>query len=103
MNIATITIKTDPNIKEQARAVLEALGLDLQTAGNLFYRQVVLRKGVPFALTTDASPFFFPAHPAQMPDIAIGNDKSPRIGGWEGKFTVPDDFDEPLDDFKEYM
>jgi hypothetical protein len=26
-----------------------------------------------------------------------------RLGGWKGVFTIPDDFDAPLDDFKEYM
>ncbi len=29
--------------------------------------------------------------------------KSIRIGSLEGLFTVPDDFDEPLDDLNDYM
>jgi hypothetical protein len=29
--------------------------------------------------------------------------KQSRLGGMEGLITVPDNFDEPLDDLKEYM
>jgi len=31
------------------------------------------------------------------------NGHSMQLGGWEGKIWMSDDFDEPLDDFKEYM
>lgn len=26
-----------------------------------------------------------------------------RLGSWEGKYTIPDNFNEPLDDLKEYI
>ena len=29
--------------------------------------------------------------------------KPVKFGGWEGKITMSDDFDAPLDDFEEYM
>ena len=29
--------------------------------------------------------------------------KTPKPGGWEGKIWMADDFDAPLDDFREYM
>ena len=29
--------------------------------------------------------------------------KSTRLGQWNGEVTIPDDFDEPLEDMKEYM
>ena len=29
--------------------------------------------------------------------------KGMKIGGLEGKYTVPDNFNEPLDDLKDYM
>ncbi|HET6883455.1 MAG TPA: DUF2281 domain-containing protein [Pirellulales bacterium] len=28
---------------------------------------------------------------------------TPKAGRWEGRVVVPDDFDEPLDDLREYM
>ena len=30
-------------------------------------------------------------------------EKTAKLGGWEGKITVADDFNEPMDEFKEYM
>ena len=29
--------------------------------------------------------------------------KPVKFGGWEGKIVMPDDFNEPIDDFEEYM
>jgi len=29
--------------------------------------------------------------------------KSIALGSWEGEVTIPDDFDEPLDEMKEYI
>ena len=26
-----------------------------------------------------------------------------KLGSWEGKYAIPDDFNEPLDDLKDYM
>jgi hypothetical protein len=26
-----------------------------------------------------------------------------KLGVWEGKYSIPEDFNEPLDDLKEYM
>jgi hypothetical protein len=33
----------------------------------------------------------------------IAERKTPRFGSARGKYTLSDDFDAPLDDFKEYM
>jgi len=29
--------------------------------------------------------------------------KSPQLGGWEGKIFMSDDFNDPMDEFEEYM
>jgi len=29
--------------------------------------------------------------------------KSPKLGGWEGKISISSDFNDPMDEFKEYM
>ena len=29
--------------------------------------------------------------------------KAPKLGGWEDKIFMSDDFNEPMDEFKEYM
>jgi DNA-damage-inducible protein J len=45
---ATITVRLDPKVKENAEAVLKALGLTTTQAVNLFFTQVSLNKGIPF-------------------------------------------------------
>ena len=85
MSATNINIRTDNEIKTQAQSVLASLGLDLTTAINLFLRQVICKQGVSFEVST--APL----------------KRTTRLGGWEGKINVPDDFNAPLDDFKEYM
>lgn len=52
MKSTTLNIRIEPDIKEQAEAVFRQLGLSSTTAVNLFFRQVILHSGIPFALKT---------------------------------------------------
>jgi DNA-damage-inducible protein J len=45
---ATITVRLDPQVKQNAEAVLKTLGLTTSQAVNLFFAQVSLQKGIPF-------------------------------------------------------
>lgn len=45
---ATITVRLDPQVKQNAEVVLKALGLTTSQAVNLFFTQVSLNKGIPF-------------------------------------------------------
>lgn len=45
---AMIRARTEPELKEKAEAIFEKLGLNATNAINLFYRQVLLQKGLPF-------------------------------------------------------
>ena len=38
----------EPDIKEQAEAILSTLGIPASNAINMFYRQIILRQGLPF-------------------------------------------------------
>lgn len=44
----TIRARVDAKLKADAEAVLDELGLNASEAIRLFYRQVALRKGLPF-------------------------------------------------------
>ena len=85
MGVTNINIRTDSEIKAQAQDVLSKLGLDLTTAVNLFLRQVICTQSVSFEVS-----------------VALLNKKA-KLGGWEGKIKISDDFNAPLDDFREYM
>ncbi|MFT4924184.1 MAG: DNA-damage-inducible protein J [Phenylobacterium sp.] len=45
---ATIRARINPSLKHDVEALFEQLGLSTTEAINLFYRQVKLRKGLPF-------------------------------------------------------
>ena len=80
-----INIRVDSDVKNQAQDVFLALGLDMTSAINIFLRQAIRKNGIPFELV---------AEPTQ---------KTPQLGCMKGKVWISDDFDEPLEDFKEYM
>jgi len=42
--------RINQNIKSKAEEILLALGINHSEAINLFYRQIILRNGIPFAL-----------------------------------------------------
>lgn len=47
---ANVTARIQPNIKEQAEAILERLGIPVSVFIDMTYRQVIMRGGVPFSL-----------------------------------------------------
>lgn len=44
----TITVRVDPDLKEDVEGILEELGLTTSQAIVLFYRQVQFHQGLPF-------------------------------------------------------
>lgn len=47
---ANVTARIQPDIKEQAEAILERLGIPVAVFIDMTYRQVIMRDGVPFSL-----------------------------------------------------
>jgi len=47
---ATARALLDPEVKEQAEAILKELGLSVSKSFELFYRQVIAQHGLPFEL-----------------------------------------------------
>lgn len=45
---AMIRARTDPDLKNRVEAIFGELGLTATEAINLFYRQICLRRGLPF-------------------------------------------------------
>ena len=45
---ANLYARVEPDIKEQAEAILSTLGIPASNAINMFYRQIILRQGLPF-------------------------------------------------------
>ena len=45
---SNITVRIEPEIKQQAEQVLGQLGIPMSNAVGLFLRQVILQQGIPF-------------------------------------------------------
>jgi len=85
MASTNINVRTDSELKIKAQAIFDDLGLDMSTAINIFLKQVVYKEAIPFEI----------AKPKAV--------KQAKLGGWEGKIFMSDDFNEPMKEFEEYM
>ena len=45
---ATMNLRVDPELKQNAEAVLDRLGIPMATAVDMFLNQIVLTEGLPF-------------------------------------------------------
>ena len=48
-----LNIRTDAEVKKNAEAVFEQLGINMTTAVNMFLRQAIRTGGIPFELKVD--------------------------------------------------
>lgn len=48
---ANVMARVEPEIKAQAEAVLDQLGLPVSVVINSLYRQIIMNNGLPFSLT----------------------------------------------------
>ena len=51
---ANVTARIQPEVKEQAEAILSQLGIPVSVFIDMAYRQVILRDGIPFSLELSA-------------------------------------------------
>lgn len=45
---ANLYARIEPDIKEQAENILSALGIPASNAINMFYKQIIMHRGLPF-------------------------------------------------------
>lgn len=45
---ANLYARIEPDVKEQAENILSALGIPASNAINMFYKQIILQRGIPF-------------------------------------------------------
>ena len=56
---ANLYARIEPEVKEQAEAILSALGIPASNAITMFYKQIILRRGLPFEVK-------LPEHPLDL-------------------------------------
>lgn len=56
---ANLYARIEPEVKEQAESILSALGIPASNAITMFYKQIILKNGLPFEVK-------LPDHPLDM-------------------------------------
>ncbi len=57
---SNIYVRLEPGLKEQAESILEQLGIPVSNAVNIFLKQVVMQRGLPFEVKLPTE------HPVEM-------------------------------------
>ena len=51
---ANLYARIEPDVKEEAESILSALGIPASNAINMFYKQIILQRGLPFEVKMPA-------------------------------------------------
>ena len=85
-----VSTRIDMATKQKFDKICDIIGISSSNAISMFIKSVINNNGIPFALTAPAETV------SKLPREAM-------FGCMRGEFKIADDFDAPLDDFKEYM
>ncbi len=59
MTTKTMQVAVEPRLRRKAEKVLDALGLDVPSAVNVFLKKVVATHSIPFAIAEEPPPYRF--------------------------------------------
>ena len=91
MELVTVNVRMDKNIKGDAEKLFAELGINMSSAINMFIRQAVRQNKIPFEIS------------AEKQGVKNNINRRTAFGCLKGKINVPDNFNEPLEDFEDYM
>lgn len=52
---SNLYVRIEPEVKEEAESILAALGIPASNAINMFYKQIILNRGLPFEVKIPAT------------------------------------------------
>ena len=91
---SNVFTRVEPDIKKQAEAVLDQLGISMSSAVEMFLRQIILQRGIPFEMKLPSNvPVSYDALIKEQFDLEIqkGYDSIKR-----GKTFTADEVEEEL-------
>ena len=91
MGLVTVNIRMEKSIKHDAEKLFAELGINMSSAINIFVRQAIRQNKLPFEIS------------AEKTTATKISSRHAAFGCLKGKIRVPEDFNEPLSDFEEYM
>lgn len=74
---ANLYARIEPDVKEQAESILSALGIPASNAINMFYKQIILHRGIPFEVKIPS------LKPTNMSDLTEEQKNSELEKGYE--------------------
>ena len=92
---STLNVKIDKGVKERASQLLESMGLDHTTAIDMYYRQIITERRLPFQPTANLTldeqlkaallarnPKRVTLETDENGNVIIDKDKNPEIYDW---------------------
>jgi len=55
---ANVLARVEPDVKEQAESIMAQLGVPASVVINMLYKQIIMTKSIPFALSVPNAPLF---------------------------------------------
>ena len=89
---ANVNVRIQENIKKQAEDILEMIGIPRATAIDMFYRQIILNKGIPFSLTIPKNVSVLEDMSEKDFNLMMANGYSQALQG--NSYDIDDVFDE---------
>ena len=90
---ANVFVRVEPEIKEQAEAILDQLGIPMSSAVSMFLRQIVLQRGIPFEMKLPEEPLALGSMTKEEFDAVLDRHANKDLfekknGIWRPKFVI---------------
>ena len=53
---ANVLARVEPDVKQQAEKIMQELGIPVSVVINMLYKQIIMKKGIPFTLSLPSAP-----------------------------------------------
>ncbi len=53
---ANVLARVEPDVKQQAEEIMSQLGIPVSVVINMLYKQIIMKKGIPFSLSLSDAP-----------------------------------------------
>ena len=85
-----VSTRIDAATKQQFEKICDIIGISTSNALSMFIKSVINNNGIPFAVIAP-------------PEMISKMSREAMFGCMRGQFRMANDFDAPLEDFREYM
>ncbi len=70
---ANVLARVEPEVKEQAEEIMSQLGIPVSVVINMLYKQIIMKKAIPFSLSVSSTPVTLDEMDATTFNSVMGN------------------------------